>query len=99
MTLSASALLAVLRQGELLPPDQLGEAERLAASLPSAEALAALVNRGFLTAYQAEELSAGRGSGLVVGAHVLLEKLGEGGMGEVFRARHKVMGREVALKR
>jgi formylglycine-generating enzyme required for sulfatase activity/tRNA A-37 threonylcarbamoyl transferase component Bud32 len=100
MTLAACDLLAALRRGELLPPEQLLEAERLAAALPSTDALmTALVERGFLTAYQAGELKEGRGLGLVVGSHVLLAKLGEGGMGEVFRARHKAMGREVALKR
>src|SRR4051812_6050306 len=96
----ASALLAGLRQGSLLPPEQLLDAERLAASLASANALAAaLVERGWLTASQADELVGGRGAGLVIGSYVLLQKLGEGGMGEVFRARHRVMKREVALKR
>jgi formylglycine-generating enzyme required for sulfatase activity len=100
MLAASTSLLAALRQAGLLPPDQLRQAERLAASLPSAEALAAaLTERGLLTAYQAGELLAGRGAGLAVGSHVLLERLGEGGMGEVFRARHTVMGREVALKR
>src|SRR5262245_50316742 len=98
MTLAPSALLDALRL--LLLPHRLLEAERLAASLPSPEALAAaLVGRGFLTEYQAGELSEGRGSGLVMGSYVLLGRLGEGGMGEVFRARHRVMGREAALKR
>src|SRR5262249_34382090 len=43
--MTPAALLATLRQAELLTPDQLKEAERLAASLPSAAALAALVGR------------------------------------------------------
>src|SRR5262249_40113840 len=82
MSLPASALLLALRQAGLLPPEQLKDAERLAAALPSADALAAaLMGRGNLTEYQGDELSAGRGSGLVVGPYVLLDKLGEGGMG------------------
>src|SRR5262245_40305927 len=100
MSLPASALLLALRQTGLLSPDQLKEAERLAAALPSASAaVEALVRRGWLTEYQAGELSAGRGSDLVVGSYLLLERLGKGGMGEVFRARHRLMKREVALKR
>jgi formylglycine-generating enzyme required for sulfatase activity/tRNA A-37 threonylcarbamoyl transferase component Bud32 len=65
----------------------------------SAEALAsALVERGRLTAYQAREALAGRVRGLVLGPYLLLEPLGAGGMGRVFKARHTRMNRTVALK-
>src|SRR5262249_48418395 len=38
------------------------------------------------------------GAELVVGEYLLLEQLGEGGMGHVFKARHQLMNRVVALK-
>src|SRR5262249_55065352 len=98
--MTPALLLAGLRHAALLSPEQVAQAERLAQTLPSAEALAqALVARGLLTAYQAEELLGGRGDGLGGGAYLLVDRIGEGGMGEVFRARHRVLKREVALKR
>jgi eukaryotic-like serine/threonine-protein kinase len=51
-----------------------------------------------LTAYQAEEIAAGRGDMLVLGNYVLLAPLGAGGMGRVFQAYHRPMKRKVALK-
>jgi len=51
-----------------------------------------------LTDYQAQALLEGKGNGLVLGNYVVLEKLGEGGMGQVFKARHRRMERVVALK-
>src|SRR4051812_46920611 len=101
MRLPASALLEALRQlPMLLSPEQRLEAERLVPAHPSAAAAAAdLAKRGLLTAFQAEELAAWRGAGLVIGKYVLLERLGKGGMGEVFRARDTFMDRPVALKR
>jgi eukaryotic-like serine/threonine-protein kinase len=64
-----------------------------------AEAFAgALVKAGRLTPFQAGEVLAGRESSLVFGDYLLLEKLGAGGMGEVFKARHRHMKRIVALK-
>lgn len=34
----------------------------------------------------------------IVGAYTLHELIGSGGMGEVYRARHRALGREAAVK-
>ncbi len=51
-----------------------------------------------LTKFQAEQLYAGKGSSLTLGNYVILDKLGQGGMGMVLKAQHKRMARVVALK-
>jgi serine/threonine protein kinase len=57
-----------------------------------------LVSEGVLTAYQAKEVLAGRASRLRLGPYLLLEPLGAGGMGRVFKARHRLSRHTVALK-
>jgi serine/threonine protein kinase len=57
-----------------------------------------LVRIQALTSYQAAALYQGKGRGLVVGPYVLLDKIGRGGMGIVFKAVHRQLGAVVALK-
>lgn len=57
-----------------------------------------LVRKDVLTPFQAEEICHDRGKSLLLGNYVLLERLGAGGMGQVFKARHQRMDRIVALK-
>lgn len=56
-----------------------------------------LVQQGSLTRFQADQLLAGR-SKLTLGQYEIVDELGRGGMGQVFRARHALMGRMVAIK-
>jgi len=64
-----------------------------------AESLAReLVKQKKLTTFQAQEIYAGRGKRLVLGNYVVLDKLGQGGMGMVLKAEHRRMKRPVALK-
>ena len=65
----------------------------------SAEELALeLVRQKKLTKFQAEEVAKGKGKSLTLGNYVLMEKIGAGGMGQVFKARHRRMDRLVAVK-
>lgn len=57
-----------------------------------------LVRHNRLTAYQIDEICAGRGASLVLGNYVILDRLGQGGMGLVLKAEHRRMERLVAIK-
>jgi serine/threonine-protein kinase len=57
-----------------------------------------LVYRGWLTPFQALLLHRGRGHELLLGSYVLLDPLGEGGMGHVYRARNWKLDTHVAVK-
>jgi eukaryotic-like serine/threonine-protein kinase len=58
---------------------------------------AKMVEMGFLTAYQAEKIKEGR-SKFTIGPYTVIDFIGQGGMGQVFKATHDVMGRESAVK-
>jgi serine/threonine protein kinase len=93
-------VLATLRASGLLAPDRF---EVLAREVtPFGSDLAALlkhvVKRKHFTVYQLKKALNGRTADLFVGPFVVLDKIGEGGMGKVFRARDTRDGATVALK-
>jgi serine/threonine-protein kinase len=57
-----------------------------------------MVEKGLLTKFQAERLLVGRTAGFLLGQYRVLDQIGRGGMGRVFKAEHRTMGRIVALK-
>ena len=57
-----------------------------------------MVRDGLLTNFQAEQLLQGRWKRFFIGKYKVLERLGVGGMGQVFLCEHKLMKRRVALK-
>ncbi|MFL5328975.1 MAG: serine/threonine protein kinase [Gemmataceae bacterium] len=56
------------------------------------------VGDGLLTRFQAEQILQGRWKRFTIGKYLVLERLGSGGMGQVYLCEHQVMRRRVAIK-
>lgn len=88
--LEDSGIVAVGKLKDFIPP---------AASPKDAESLAKeLVQAGKLTPFQAQHVLAGKVKALILGNYTILDKIGAGGMGQVFKAEHRRMHRIVAIK-
>lgn len=97
---SIGALVDAIRQSHLLSAAQLEAITLdLQGRFREPRALASeLLQRNWLTAFQVNQMLQGRGAELTLGPYILLERLGEGGAGHVFKARHQKVDRLVALK-
>jgi serine/threonine protein kinase len=79
-------LVCLLRAAGLHPADHAGVAKWC-------------VQEGYLTKFQAQQLLKGKWRNHVINRkYKVLEPLGQGGMGAVFRCEHLALGKEVALK-
>jgi serine/threonine protein kinase/WD40 repeat protein len=103
---SLETFLATLRRANLLASEGWAVVGDLLADkstapggslLTAGQLSAALVERGLLTGWQAEMLLEGK-QGFYLGKYRLLDRLGTGGMGAVFKAEQIGLGRTVAIK-
>lgn len=99
--LNIDDFLAALRRSNLLPPELLAKVSRRATESKSAvdprSVAKWLVEKQYITLWQARQLLAGRDT-FYLGRYRLIDRIGKGGMGVVFKAQHDVMDRTVALK-
>jgi serine/threonine protein kinase len=88
-----------LRQSGLLSGQVIDEAAARFPDTAHGRAITrALVADGLLTPFQARKLLAGKGRSLHFGPYRILDQLGRGATGSVFKAIHRTMGRIVAIK-
>ncbi len=98
MAVSLSRFLEQLTECGLVPADQLSALQAAHPSVDAEQFAKLLVKQKLLTPYQVQAISTGRGKSLVLGNYLILDKLGQGGMGMVLKAQHRRMKRLVALK-
>src|SRR5262245_20300963 len=88
-----------LRRSRLLSKRQIDEAAQRLPQSDQARVLArALVAQGVLTRFQARKLLTGKARGLFLGQYRLVDQLGRGGMGRVYKAWDTVRAKHFALK-
>ncbi len=100
---SVAELLLLIRKSGMIDESRLATyllRRTVGAEVPEdpRDASDAMVRDGLLTAFQAEQFLLGKWRGFTIGKYKLLERVGVGGMGQVFLCEHMFMKRRVAIK-
>ena len=99
MPVALETFLSQLSDSGILPEEKFKVVVSKKNSFADGEALARdMIKSNLLTKYQAEQILGGRTKHLVMGKYQILEKIGAGGMGQVYKAYHSGTGRIVAIK-
>ena len=99
MPVALETFLSQLSSSGIVPEEKLKVVVSKKASFADGEALARdMIKSRLLTKYQAEQILSGKGKSLTMGKYQILEKIGAGGMGQVYKAFHCSTERIVAIK-
>jgi serine/threonine protein kinase len=95
----ASGLLTQTQLDEVRSGMRWSEGDEPDANLPPTDRQLAdqVVDRGLLNAWQVKQLLDGR-TKFNLGPYRIIDSIGQGGMGQVFKAQHATLGRIVAVK-
>jgi serine/threonine protein kinase len=100
---SVEELLQLIRKSGMVDEQKLGaylQRRQLTRGLPDDPRQFAdeMVHDGILTYFQSEQFLLGKWRGFTIGKFKLLERVGVGGMGQVFLCEHMFMRKRVAVK-
>jgi len=103
VTSPAQLLLTELMQQRIVLAEEVDNlspetTSAIAVATDREEVLAILQKAGLLTAYQVERIRTGQWHGLVLGNYRVLDRLGTGGMGTVYKGEHLQLRQPVAIK-
>ena len=97
-SMDAQRFLHHLERSQLLSENQIKDAARRLDEEDVWKVADSLVSDGILTSFQSRQLLAGNCNGFLLGPYRILDQVGQGGAGIVYKAIHTKMHRLVAIK-